>query len=133
MKQTRQTSSFQKIYVLKNYTGSEKVSHSKSSYSRLSFCNQLIHYVSGITLGNDKYRRRNSQGITMRSSCWSHLTLIISGVCSSAWLTAWITVIFIGQFVSKINLTLSQCFRPVVKMGPQPRKASVILKRLLWC
>ena len=39
----KQISSFQKVYVLKT-RGSEKVPHSKSSYSRLSFCNQLIKY-----------------------------------------------------------------------------------------
>ena len=87
-----------KKYISLKTRGSEKLPHSKCSYSRLSFCNQLSNtHVSVITLSNDKYRRKNSQRITVRSSCWIDLTLFISGVCKYAWLT----VIFIGQFVSK--------------------------------
>ena len=43
----------------------------KVAISDFSFCNQLIKYsyVSGITLGNDKYRRKNSHSITVRSIC----------------------------------------------------------------
>ena len=76
-KTNKQTSSFQKVNVFKN---SEKVPYSKSS-----FYNQLIKYsVSGITLTNDKYRRKNSHSITVCSCFRTHLTLFISGVCRPA-------------------------------------------------
>ena len=72
----KQASSFKKIDLLKN---SEKVPYSKSS-----FYNQLIKYsVSGITLTNDKYRKKNSHSITVRSCLRTHLTLFISGACRS--------------------------------------------------
>ena len=75
--QNKQASSFQKVDVLKN---SEKVPYSKSS-----FYNQLIKYsVSGITLTNDKYRKKNSHSITVRSCLRTHLTLFISRACRSA-------------------------------------------------
>ena len=65
--------------------GSEKVAYSKSSCLRLFFWNQLIKYsVSDITLNDDKYRRKNSHSITVRSCCRTHLTLLISGLCRSA-------------------------------------------------
>ena len=40
--------------------------------------------VSGITLTNDKYRRKNSHSITVRSCLRTHLTLFISGACGPA-------------------------------------------------
>ena len=40
--------------------------------------------VSGITLTSDKYRRKNSRNITVRSCLRTHLTLFISGACRSA-------------------------------------------------
>ena len=40
--------------------------------------------VSGITLTSDKYRRKNSHNITVRSCLRTHLTLFISGACRSA-------------------------------------------------
>ena len=40
--------------------------------------NQLIEYsFSGITLTNNKYRRKNSHNITVRNCCQTHLTLVI--------------------------------------------------------
>ena len=59
-----------KKYISLKTRGSEKLPHSKCNYSRLSFCNQLSNtHVSVITLSNYKYRRKNSQRITVRSSC----------------------------------------------------------------
>ena len=40
--------------------------------------------VSCITLSNDKYRRKNSDSITVRSCCRTHLTLFVQGACRSA-------------------------------------------------
>ena len=40
--------------------------------------------VSGITLTNNKYRRKNSQSLTVHSCFQTHLTLFISWVCRSA-------------------------------------------------
>ena len=46
-------------------SGSKRVPHSKRSYSRHIFCNQLMFYVSDTTLSNDKYRSKNSRSITV--------------------------------------------------------------------
>ena len=55
---------------------SEKVPYSKSSCSRLVFCNQLIKYsVLDITLSNDKDSRKNPHSITVVSFRRTHLTL----------------------------------------------------------
>ena len=39
--------------------------------------------VSGITLTNDKFTRKNSDSITMCSCFQTHLTVFISGMCRS--------------------------------------------------
>ena len=114
--------------------GSEKVPHSERSYSRLIFFNQLIKYsVFGISLSNYKYRRKNShQSITVRSYCRSHLTLFISQGCADL-LDYCLTDCYFHRTVCKRkniwrNLTISQYFRPVHKMGPKPGNTSVIVK-----
>ena len=158
-------------------------------------------------MSNDKYRRKNSQSITVRRSCWSHITLFISeaatigvlrnfakftgkDLCQSLcfnkvtglrpasllkerlWhrcfpvnfakflrtsfsrtplsdcfyhirgaqicLTDCLNNCYFHRAVCKQknirrNLTKRQYFRPVVKMGLQPRKISVTVKWLLWC
>ena len=44
--------------MLVKISGSKRVPHSKRSYSRHIFCNQLMFYVSDTTLSNDKYRKK---------------------------------------------------------------------------
>ena len=60
--QDRQTNSFQKVSEksTKKDKGSEKVTYSKGSCCKLIFFTQPITYVSGITLSNNNYRRKNS-------------------------------------------------------------------------
>ena len=89
--------------------GSEKVPLSKSSYSRVSFCNQVL-CVFGITLSNHEYRRRNSQSITVRSSCWSRRS------AQTCW-TNCLTESYFHRTVYQqknipINLTVSRSFVP---------------------
>ena len=74
-------------------------------------------YVSGITLSNEKYGRKNSQTITVRNCCWSRLTLFMLGVRKFARLTYFHRT-FRKQKNIQINLTVSQYFWYVVKKGP---------------
>ena len=61
--------------------GSGKVLHLKSSCSRLIFCNQLFKYsVSGISLNNGKYTRKNFDSITEGSCCQCYINLFISQI-----------------------------------------------------
>ena len=85
-----------KKYLSIKARGSEKVLYSKSSYSRQIFFNhgriismlwvtKQILYVSGITLRNDNYIRKNSETIAVRSCSRNHLTLFIWLVRRSAY------------------------------------------------
>ena len=128
-------------------SGSEKVSYSKSSCLRLIFWNQLFkNSVSGITLNNDKYGRKNSYSITVHSYFRTQLTLLISGLCRSAHLSftsryllknQTITLRLANFYFYKTvcrqkniwrNLTVSHYFRPVAKIGPKQRKTLVTIK-----
>ena len=78
--------------------GSEKVSYSKNSCSRLIFCNQLIKCsVSGITLSNDKDRRKNSHSITVFRCCRNHLTLFYKLLLSYHCFTCLVTDLRIAR------------------------------------
>ena len=72
-KTNKQTSSFQKVNVFKILKKVQKV----------AFTTSQLNSASGITLTNDKYRRKNSHSITVRSCFRTHLTLFIYGVCRS--------------------------------------------------
>ena len=92
----KQASSFRKADGLTN--------PGKVPYSKSSFYNKLIKYsVSGITLINEKYKRKNSHSITVPSCLPTHLTLFILGACRPAHPSfvnlcfLKLTFIFIGQ------------------------------------
>ena len=110
--------------------------HNSRKCSRLIFCNQLTKYSLFLLSlwAMIKHRTKNSYSITVRSCCRAHLTLFISAHpffisrCSlktnqlhCARLT------FFHRTVSKQkaiwrNLTVSQYFKPVVKMDSQTGK-----------
>ena len=135
--------------------GSEKVPHSKISDPRLTFCNQLIKYsVSLVSLWAmiNTQERTLKASLTVRSCCQLHfLILFLLGVCRSAhpsfisWyllknepITLCLTnfcfhrTVWMQKDIRK-NLTVSQYFRPIVKMSPKPGTTSVIVKWLMWC
>ena len=120
--------------------------HLKSSCLRPFSCNKLIKCPQ-------KKERKNSHSITNHDCC---RTLFISGVCRSAQPSFTnmcffkneliiLTFYCIGQTVKNNiwrNLTLSQYFRPVVKMDPKPRRtlqqndfccANFSFKRAAYC
>ena len=57
-------------------------------------------FVSGITLTNDKYRRKNAHSITLHSCFQTHLTLLISAECRSV----------NPSFVNGVSLKTKQLF-----------------------
>ena len=143
-----------KKYMFLNTRGLEEVSYSKSSFSRLIFCNQHVVYVSGITLSNDKYKRKNSHNMTVRNCCRTHVNFFkwvvgVSQICAPLSFISWYffksqpVILCLNDFcyhrtVDNLkniwrNLTIEQYFRAVLKMGPEPRKTSVTVKWLLWC
>ena len=129
-------------------SGSEKVPYSKSSCLRLFSATNSLNKIT-LFLVSFWPMINTEERTLIASPCvavWTHLTLFISGLCKSAHpsfiagaslktnqlLCAWLTFIFIRQPVSKKNiwrnLTVSQYFRPVVKMGPKSRKTLVTVK-----
>ena len=65
--------------------GSEKLTYSKSSCSKLIFINQSITYsMFMVSLWAIIITEERNHAITVRSGCRTHLTLFLSRVCRSA-------------------------------------------------
>ena len=94
--------------------------------------------VSGITLTSDKYRRKNSHSIILRSclrtqACRSAYPSFVNQcffknepiiLCLTYFCFHW--TVSSKKYFEEFDK--SQHFRPVVKMGPKPRKTLVSVK-----
>ena len=79
-----------------------------------------------------KHGTKNFNSVTVRSCCRTHLTahpfFISQCLFQNETITLWLTNFYFKQKDFFINLTVSQYFRPVVKMGTKPGKTFVIVK-----
>ena len=125
-----------KKYASLKTRGLKKVPYSKSSFSRLIFCNQQIKYsmflVSLWAIINTKERTLTT------SLCITVVELTPLSFISWCFLenqpiTLCLTDFYFHRTVCKQktiwrNLTVGQYFRALLKMGPKPGKTSVIVK-----